>query len=39
MQKAYEIRQTLYQVKDEPSSDFLRQQLKSPTLKMDIGKS
>ncbi len=36
MQKANEIGQTLYQVKNEPYSDFLRQQIKSPTLKMDI---
>lgn len=35
-QKANEIGQTLYQVKNEPYSDFLRQQLKSPTLKIDI---
>lgn len=34
-QKAYETSQTLYQVKDGLFSDFLRQQLKSPTLKMD----
>ncbi len=36
MEKAYETEQTLYQVKDGMFSDFLRQQLKSPTLKMDI---
>ena len=36
MQKAYETGQTLYQVKGGMFSDFLRQQLKSPTLKMDI---
>ena len=36
MQKAYETGQTLYEVKDGMFSDFLRQQLKSPTLKMDI---
>ncbi|RKU16378.1 transposase, partial [Candidatus Poribacteria bacterium] len=36
MQKANEMGQTLYRVKNEPYSDFLRQQLKSPTLKMDI---
>lgn len=34
MQKAQETGQTLYQVKDGMFSDFLRQQLKSPTLKM-----
>ena len=36
MQKAYETGQTLYEVKDGMFSDFLRQQLKLPTLKMDI---
>ena len=35
MRKAQETGQTLYQVKHSPFSDFLRQQLKSPTLKMD----
>ncbi len=35
MRKAQETGQTLYQVKQSPFSDFLRQQLKSPTLKMD----
>ncbi len=33
-QKAYETGQTLYQVKNGMFSDFLRQQLKSPTLNM-----
>ena len=36
MRKANEIGQTFYRVKIGPYSDFLRQQLKSPTLKMDI---
>ncbi len=34
MQKAHETAQTLYQVKNGMFSDFLRQQLKSPTLNM-----
>ena len=34
MQKANEVGLSLYQVKNAPYSDFLRQQLKSPTLKM-----
>lgn len=36
MQKAYETGQTLYKVKKRMYSDYLHQQLKSPTLKMDI---
>ena len=35
MRRAQETDQTLYQVKHSSFSDFLRQQLKSPTLKMD----